>query len=127
MMQVKQKAAIGADRGAAAVEFALIVPPLLIMIGGLISFGIVFNANITVTHAAHEGARLSAIAPTADVTGRVIATARPTVTLGAGNIQNDSCGEVTVFYTVPTPLLALIGIPEVDVEGYGVERCYSTP
>jgi Flp pilus assembly protein TadG len=115
------------DEGAAAVEFALIVTPLLVMVAGLVSFGIVFNANIAVTHAAHEGARLSAITPTGDVTGRVIDTAAPAVTLDASNIQNPSCGEVTVTYSVPTPLLSLIGIPDVAVEGYGVERCYSTP
>src|SRR5688572_30279550 len=71
------------DSGAASVEFGLLVLPLVIVIGGLIDFGIVYNAQISVMHAAHEGARLSAMNPTADVNTRVIETAQPTVALTA--------------------------------------------
>jgi Flp pilus assembly protein TadG len=49
------------DRGAAAVEFALILPLLVMLIVGMIQFGFVFNAYITVTHAAREGARMAAV------------------------------------------------------------------
>jgi Flp pilus assembly protein TadG len=49
------------DRGAAAVEFALVLPLLVLLIVGMIQFGFVFNAYITVTHAAREGARMAAV------------------------------------------------------------------
>jgi Flp pilus assembly protein TadG len=48
------------DRGAAAVEFALLLPLLLLLISGLIDFGRALNAQITLTQAAREGVRLAA-------------------------------------------------------------------
>lgn len=45
------------DRGAAAVEFALILPLLLLVLFAIIDFGRMFNAQITITEAAREGAR----------------------------------------------------------------------
>jgi hypothetical protein len=45
------------QRGAAAVEFALIVPLLVSMLLGVIDFGIAFGQNISLQGAAREGAR----------------------------------------------------------------------
>lgn len=49
------------DRGAAAVEFALLLPVLLFVVFGIIDFGRALNAQITLTQAAREGARLVAL------------------------------------------------------------------
>ena len=49
------------DRGAAVVEFALLVPLLLLLLFGIIDFGRALNAQITITQAAREGARLVAL------------------------------------------------------------------
>jgi Flp pilus assembly protein TadG len=49
------------DRGAAAVEFALLLPVLLFLVFGIIDFGRALNAQITLTQAAREGARLAAL------------------------------------------------------------------
>lgn len=49
------------DDGAQVVEFALIVPIVLILIGAIVQFGFAFNRQVTVTQAAREGARLAAI------------------------------------------------------------------
>lgn len=51
----------GRDRGATAVEFALLLPLLLLIIFGTIDFGRALNAQITLTEAAREGARLAAL------------------------------------------------------------------
>src|SRR5215469_8175713 len=49
------------DRGAAAVEFALLLPLLVLLIFGMIDFGRAINAQITITQAAREGARVLAL------------------------------------------------------------------
>jgi Flp pilus assembly protein TadG len=49
------------DRGSVAVEFALLLPMLLLIVFGIIDFGRALNAHITQTQAAREGARLAAV------------------------------------------------------------------
>ncbi len=49
------------EKGASAVEFALILPVLVILIFGIFEFAIAFNNYITITHAAREGARRAAV------------------------------------------------------------------
>jgi Flp pilus assembly protein TadG len=50
----------GTDRGAAAVEFALVMPLLLLILFAIIDFGRMLNTQITLTEAAREGARAAA-------------------------------------------------------------------
>lgn len=57
------------DRGAAAVEFALLLPLLLFLVFGIIDFGRALNAQITLTQAAREGARLEALGASNVVSG----------------------------------------------------------
>lgn len=45
------------DRGAAAVEFALVVPLFLLLVFGIVDFSRAFNIQLTLTDAAAEGAR----------------------------------------------------------------------
>lgn len=49
------------DRGANLVEFALIMPLLLLLILGIVEFGFLFAQFNEVRHGAHEGARLAAV------------------------------------------------------------------
>ena len=50
-----------ADRGAAAVEMALVLPLLLFLVFGIVDFGRMLNAQIVLTEAAREGARAEAL------------------------------------------------------------------
>jgi len=63
-----------ADRGAAAVEFALLLPLLLLIVLGIVDFGRMLNAQVTLTQAAREGARLVALGQP-NVPGRTQAAA----------------------------------------------------
>lgn len=55
------------DRGAAAVEFALVVIPLMTLVLGVLGYGFMLSFRQSVSQAAAEGARAAAVAPpTAD-------------------------------------------------------------
>lgn len=62
------------ERGASAVEFALILSLLFIVLFGIIQFGIAYNRYQGLNAAAREGARLGSIGNTtvADVQNRVL-------------------------------------------------------
>lgn len=77
------------DRGAAAVEMAIVLPLLLLVIGGIVDFGRFFFYEIQVTNAAREGAR-AAVVNDLDVTQRVLnAAAVPGLTAGNVGIVRD--------------------------------------
>jgi len=49
------------DRGANLVEFAFVMPFLILLLLGVIEFGWVFATNLDVKHGAREGARITAV------------------------------------------------------------------
>jgi Flp pilus assembly protein TadG len=49
------------EKGAAAVEFALLLPLLVVIVFGITTFGFVYKEYIALTHAARDGARLAAV------------------------------------------------------------------
>ena len=51
--------------GANVVEFALLLPVLIILIFGVISVGLLYNQQLSLTQAAREGARFAATLPDA--------------------------------------------------------------
>jgi len=54
------------DRGANLVEFAFIMPFLILLLMGIIEFAWVFATNLDVKHGAREGARITAVNEPAD-------------------------------------------------------------
>ena len=49
------------QRGAAAIEFAIAVPVLVVMIYGIFQVGLIYQANAGMQHALGEGARLATL------------------------------------------------------------------
>jgi Flp pilus assembly protein TadG len=105
------------DRGTAAVEFALVVPVLLLIVFAIIDFGRALNAQIELTGAAREGARLAALGyPDATIQARVAAAAPDlsgvTVTVaascppGAGSAA-DAQVDVSYSFSFITPISAI--------------------
>jgi Flp pilus assembly protein TadG len=52
------------QEGQAMVEFALVIPLLLLLIFGIVQFGILFNNYLTLTDAVRAGARQAAVSRT---------------------------------------------------------------
>ena len=52
---------LAAVRGQALVEFVAVLLPLLLIVVGIVQFGLLFGANVTLTNAAREGARAGTI------------------------------------------------------------------
>jgi len=50
-----------AQRGQSLVEFSLVMMPLFVIILGIIQFGFIFNAYVTMTNAAREGGRTGTV------------------------------------------------------------------
>jgi Flp pilus assembly protein TadG len=49
------------EKGAAAVEFALLLPALTLIIIGVLMLGLIFHSYLEITHAAREGVRWAAL------------------------------------------------------------------
>ncbi len=54
----------GESRGAALVELALALPLIVMLIVGMVSAGVAYNHQLSLTHAAREGGRYAATLPT---------------------------------------------------------------
>jgi Flp pilus assembly protein TadG len=119
------------DRGAAAVEFALVLPVLLLIIFAIVDFGRMLNAKITINEAAREGARAAALVGTAEANARITM-----VTAGMGGVSSSVSGcpsepdpnanaTVTVTYSFEfvTPLGILAGLGDPTLEATGVMPC----
>lgn len=118
------------DRGAAAVEAALVLPLLLMLVFGIIDFGRMLNAQITVTEAAREGARAASLGSSTEAQARVdkVATNLGTVnTVPVGECPNDEVVEVDVTYDFRfvTPFAALANVAggPFELTGKGVMPC----
>jgi Flp pilus assembly protein TadG len=105
------------DRGAAAVEFALLLPLLTLLVFGIVDFGRALNAQITLTQAAREGARMAALGEPNVVSGTQAAATglspvSVTVTscpVGAGAGVN-AVVQVSYKFSFITPVAAIASI-----------------
>jgi len=61
MAPISGRKVLAEERGAALVEFALVLPMLLVVIVGIVDFGFVFQRYEVITNAAREGARLASL------------------------------------------------------------------
>jgi Flp pilus assembly protein TadG len=89
---------IRSESGAVAVEFALLLPILLTILLGIMEFGLAFNAQITITNAAREGARALSIGGTTTPFAAVSAASAaltPAVTQAELSISPSTCTAAT--------------------------------
>lgn len=109
-METKFKNLVYKQKAQALVEFALVIPLLIVIIFGIIEFGRLWMTMNTLTGAAREGVRVAAVtAPdpalvqnaaqnvlaAANISGATVATSGP-------NAANEVTVTVTMNYTVLT-------------------------
>lgn len=132
------------EAGAAAVEFALVLPLLAVLLFGIIDFGRMFWEQVTLTSAAREGVRVLALGETDPTVVRdktvdaasgisaddITVTVDGSVVTGASQIGTIcTVGEsVSVIATATfdfwTPLPDLAGFTGLNtITGKGVMRC----
>jgi hypothetical protein len=126
------------DGGAAAVEMAIVLPLLLLLVFGIIDFGRMLNAQLTLSAAAREGARWAALGQPG-VPARVVLAApgltpTPTTAVTAcpatPAIGSNATVTATYTFTFITPLSAIgdllgggAGAGTKTLTGRAVMRC----
>ena len=121
------------EHGAGAVEFAFIVPLLLVLVLGIAEFGHAFQVQGTLSAAAREGARVMALQNDPAAAKAAVRNASPTLDPAVTNAQiqvSDVCPPTTtttrnVRVTVEYPMPFLTGFfgADIDLTGTGVMRC----
>ena len=122
------------DEGAAMVEFALVLPVVMLLVVGAIRFGTAFNAKIEMSGAARDAARYLVVHP-GDTSGAQTKaqSSSPNLNLTAAEITVTQVGTCTATtsngswrvtisrsYSLDVPLVSL---PTMSVTGIGEMSC----
>lgn len=103
------------SEGNAAIELALVLPLLIIVLVGIVDYGHIHFTRLAMTNAAREGARVGVTMPESDVQATAIARAEQYLAsagIEAGvtaTVPSSSNPAVTVTITID-PLEPLIGL-----------------
>ena len=127
---------VDGERGAAAVEMALVLPILVLLIFGVVQFSIAYNRVQGLHAAAREGARIASLPDTtqSDITARVNSALQgvplngaPQITVSPASGQPclDRPGQTVVVTVRATTELdiPLWGSQSLTVTGRGEFRC----
>ncbi len=123
------------EHGAGAVEFAMIVPLLLVLVLGIAEFGHAFQVQGTLSAAAREGARVMALQNDPAAARTAVRDASPTLDPAVANAQitvtpqtgcpmtSTTTQNVRVTVDYPMPFLTGFFGADIDLTGTGVMRC----
>lgn len=112
-------AAARSESGQALVEFALVAPLVLLLLLGVVQFGIAFNESITVADAARAGSRAAVVAGAANAT----AAAKSAVVSAAGNLDPSTLSSGTTVTVGATDVTVRVTYPySIDLLGLVVKN-----
>ena len=105
----------GRERGAAAVEFALILPVLLILLLGIIDFGLYYYNDLQLTHVARDAARYLSVGNTSKASAAISGANLVSTVIDSESIVPATSGQPSKIvlhgtYTFLTPLPYFVGI-----------------
>jgi Flp pilus assembly protein TadG len=128
-------AALRDERGATVVEFAFIVPLLIVLVLGIAEFGHAFQVSGTLSAAAREGVRVMALqndrAAAIDAARKAAPGLNPALTVGEITVPTTcpppgpGAQTATVQLTIDYPMPFLTGFfgSSITLHGTGVMRC----
>ncbi|GHH97576.1 TadE/TadG family type IV pilus assembly protein [Neobacillus kokaensis] len=94
------------EKGQSLVEFALILPLLVMLVLGIIDFGRIFHAYLTIDHAGREAARAASIGKTQAEAEQIGINAGKSINLTDVKVSPGSSGaDATVTITYPITFL----------------------
>jgi Flp pilus assembly protein TadG len=127
----RRRARVGDERGAVAVEFALIFPVLVLLLVGIIEFGTMFNAQLLVQGAAREGAREMAVSGSvADAQAAALGVApglAPALTSADVTVSATTCtdgADITVTVHYDKPFLTGMFGTTMPLEATATRQCF---
>lgn len=120
----RRRGATGRERGQATVEFAFVLPLLVLALLAVVQVGLVVRDQLGVVHAAREAARAASVDPDTDRAARAAHRTLPGADVSVSSRPKVG-GEisVTVHYTSVTDL-PLVGVlfPDPDLHATSVMR-----
>lgn len=118
----------GLERGSAVVEFAVVVPMLMLLVLGVVQVGVALHVRSTITSAAAEGARVAAVSG-ADIAAGARRTRQALSSSLADGVVDTVVARRTTAGGVATidvevrarlPLLGLLGPSALVVHGHAL-------
>ena len=118
---------VSKQKGQSLVEFTIILPILLIILLGMLEFGLVLNAYLSINNCSREGARLGVVGGSDGEIKNLIKDISPSLNTNKLNVSINPVessrrrGEsltVTVEYSydVITPIISVIIDDEIDLK-----------
>ena len=114
------------DRGSAVVEFAVVVPLLVLVVLAVVQVGLALHVRATIQSAAAEGARVAAISRTATGVARTRAVLATSIADGvvedvtASSVTVRGVATVVVVVHARLPLVGLLGPTALVVQGHAL-------
>jgi Flp pilus assembly protein TadG len=119
------------ERGAAAVEFALVLPILLLLVMGIVECGRAYHLQTALSGAAREGVRVMALQDDVAEARATAKAASPQLALTDGQISvtpttcsGTTPGTATVTVTYPVELMFGLFGSGFNLTGKGTMRCH---
>jgi TadE-like protein len=112
------------ERGAVAVELALTLPILIMLVFGIIEFGITFNRLQGLHAAAREGARVGAVDPGSECGAAYDALSGMSINSPSCSVSGCPGDSVVVTLRANSPIsIPLVGDFNIRLTGRGEFRC----